>query len=375
MSSEGFKVSTLNGVKVYNLTAGKALPSFLSDRQKRNLNKRAEFQHRVQLVQDFEFPTASSTLKMSRDGAYVVAGGCYKPMIRIFELSEMGMKCERFVDSEVVKLEVLSDDYRKLLLLQADRTLEVHAAYGRHFRCRIPKFGRDLLYQRPSAEAFVAASGSDVYRLSLEAGQYLAPLVTSSPSVNALDLSPLHHLLGCAGEDGVVECFDTRARKSVARLQVNDGAAPLTAIRFDTDGLTMGCGDGAGRVAIYDLRRRTPVTVKEHPNELPINSIRFHHGTSSSDAPRRVLSADTRAIRIWDLQDHRSESSSKPGGGGGGGASSNNKFAIGAKQRSKNGLFTTIEAPAGIAEVCLCPRIKGARGERLGFVDGGRRAV
>ena len=51
MSSEGFKVSTLNGVKVYNLTAGKALPSFLSDRQKRNLNKRAEFQHRVQLVQ------------------------------------------------------------------------------------------------------------------------------------------------------------------------------------------------------------------------------------------------------------------------------------------------------------------------------------
>ena len=89
MAFEGFKVSTLNGIKVYNLTAGKALPSFLSDRQKRNLNKRAEFQHRVQLVQDFEFPTASSTLKMSRDGAMVAAATSDG---RIFELSEMGMK-------------------------------------------------------------------------------------------------------------------------------------------------------------------------------------------------------------------------------------------------------------------------------------------
>ena len=356
MASEGFKLSTLNGVKVYNLTAGKALPSFLSDRQKRNLNKRAEFAHRVQLIQDFEFPTTSSCIRMSRNGEYIVAGGCYKPMIRIFELSEMGMKCERFVDSEVVRLEVLSDDYRKLLLLQADRTLEVHAAYGRHFRCRIPKFGRDLMYQRPTAEVFVAASGTDVYRLSLEAGQFLAPLVTASPSINALDLSPLHHLLGCAGEDGVVECFDTRQKQSVARLIVSEKSDPLTAIRFDSDGLTMGCGDSEGRVAIYDLRRSTPVVVKEHPNELPINSIRFHHGTSTST--RRVLSADTRAIRIWDMEDHRS--STKPS------MTSSNKYAVGTANRS--GLFTTIEAPAGIAEVCLCPRVKGCRANDSGLI-------
>ena len=39
-------------------------------------------------------------------------------MIRIFELAEMGMKCERFVDSDVVKLDILSEDYSKLILLQ-----------------------------------------------------------------------------------------------------------------------------------------------------------------------------------------------------------------------------------------------------------------
>ena len=45
----------------------------------------------------------------------------------------------------------LSEDFRKLAILQTDRTLEFHAGYGKHYRTRIPRFGRDMLYHAPTA--------------------------------------------------------------------------------------------------------------------------------------------------------------------------------------------------------------------------------
>ena len=356
-NAEGFKVSTLNGVKVYNLTAGKALPSFLSDRQKRNLNKREEFQHRVQLIQDFEFPTASSSIKMSRNGEFVVAAGCYKPMVRIFELAEMGMKCERFVDSDVVALDILSDDYSKFILLQSDRTLEVHARYGRHFRTRIPKFGRDIMYQRHSCEVFVAASGSDVYRLNLELGQYLAPLeATTSSSFNCIDQSPLLHLVGCGGDDGIVELYDTRVKKSVYQLDgnatINGGNGDndeITAIRFDTDGLTMTTGNSTGKINMYDLRRKQPLVTRQHPYEEPIKAIRYHHGKED----KKLITCDAKTMRIWSVHDHLDDSNASRQ------ESSRRSRRNYGDVSSTN--FTTIEMPAHLEDVCMCPRIKGER--------------
>ena len=49
----------------------------------------------------------------------------------------------------------------------------MHAAYGRHYSVRVPKFGRDLLYQRHSCDLLVASSCSDIYRLNLEQGCFL----------------------------------------------------------------------------------------------------------------------------------------------------------------------------------------------------------
>jgi hypothetical protein len=34
--------------------------------------------------------------------SYVISTGIYKPMVKIFETSELGLKCERGIDSEVV---------------------------------------------------------------------------------------------------------------------------------------------------------------------------------------------------------------------------------------------------------------------------------
>ena len=42
-------------------------------------------------------------------------------------------------------MKVLSPDYSKIAMLQADRTIELHAQYGRHFKIRIPHFGTDMV--------------------------------------------------------------------------------------------------------------------------------------------------------------------------------------------------------------------------------------
>ena len=51
----GLRVSAPNGVKVYQVTSGKDVPKWLSEKNKRKLRKDAEYGRRVELVQDLEF--------------------------------------------------------------------------------------------------------------------------------------------------------------------------------------------------------------------------------------------------------------------------------------------------------------------------------
>ena len=120
------QVSTTNDVKIYNLSAGKSLPDWLTERKRRQLVKNdLEVRKRIELIQDFEMPAVSDCLKISRDGQYVLATGIYKPRVRCYDLHNLGIKFERCLDSEVVSFEVLSEDYTKMVFLHCDRYLFV----------------------------------------------------------------------------------------------------------------------------------------------------------------------------------------------------------------------------------------------------------
>lgn len=97
-----------------------------------------------------------------------------------------------------------------------------------------------------------------VYRLNLSEGRFLSPLPTHSPAVNACGISPSHGLLACAGEDGVLECFDLRQRNSLGWLDAAGAAGArgqaLTALRFDDSGMHLAVGTANGLVALFDLR-------------------------------------------------------------------------------------------------------------------------
>jgi ribosome biogenesis protein ENP2 len=95
-------------------------------------------------------------------------------------------------------------------------------------------------------------------------------------------ISPTHGLFATAGEDGLLECWDLRARSAVAVLDAAAAAgaagAQLTALRFDPGGLQLAAGTSSGLVGVWDLRQRAPLLVKDHMYGDAIRDIKFHSG-------------------------------------------------------------------------------------------------
>lgn len=75
-------------------------------------------------------------------------------------------------------------------------------------------------------------------------------------------------------------------------------SSSVTAVQFN-NALTLGVGTEGGVVKLYDLRSRTPFAVKEHHYQLPVHSMYFQPHENL------VLSADRKAVRIWDSNDVR----------------------------------------------------------------------
>ena len=337
--------SELNGVKVYNLASvGRALPAWVSSK-KALLQKKAKrrkwtegSEERIEVLQDLFFPTSSGRVKVSRDGGTLMATGGYPPQVRAYELRELSLKFSRHFEAEVVQFQMLSPDWKKAVFLLADRSVEFHSQFGKHHVTRIPTFGRAIGYQRETCELLLGGSGADVYRLSLERGSFLAPMRTGTSGVNAIAIHPSHGMLALGTQDGTVQCWDPRTRVPLGttlpfdepeiahaanaasfggggedELGLNAGAraAPqstreVSALRFDSKGLTLAVGTSTGHVALYDIRRGQPMLVKDHQYGLPILDIKYHDGSS------HLVSSDAKSIKIWDREHGRTYTTIQP---------------------------------------------------------------
>lgn len=241
---------------------------------------------------------------MSKDGQYILSTGIYKPRIKCFDVNNLSLKFERCVDSEIVTFDILSDDYSKMVFLHCDRYIEFHAAYGRHHRLRIPRFGRDLSYNNSSCDLYVVGVGKDIYRINLERGQFLKSYETDASSINKCQLNPVHNLLIVGTQDGKVEAWDPREKKNVGTLDCGfdclnetklNTVPSITSIKFQ-DGLTMAVGTVTGQILLYDIRSNKPFLFKDHMNGTPIRNIEFHKQMDL------VYSMDNSIVKIWEKQ-------------------------------------------------------------------------
>jgi ribosome biogenesis protein ENP2 len=113
------QVSAPNNVNIYNLSAGKSLPEWLSERKRRYLSKKnVDIRQRIELIQDFNMPGVSTSISVSKNEQYILATGIYKPRVKCFDVRNLALKFERCFDSKVITFEVISDDYSKIVFLQ-----------------------------------------------------------------------------------------------------------------------------------------------------------------------------------------------------------------------------------------------------------------
>ena len=272
------QISEINGMKIYNLTGGKSLYDLMkeSNFSIKKLKKNNEYQNHIEILQDCNFPVSSECIKLSQDQNYLFASGIYPPRLKIFDLNEMSLKCERGFDSQIRKIETISEDYKKLACLCDDRNIEFHAQYGKHFKIRIPKYGRDLKYDKIYCDLFSCGTGNEIYRLNLNQGQFLSSFETHSENVNCLGYNQPLELLSCGCENGICEIFDLRMKKNVFSFDDNYNKNEITAIEFNNnDGIHLAIGKKNGIVNIFDLRNPKPLFSINHNYKFPIKKIIF----------------------------------------------------------------------------------------------------
>ncbi|KAH0534058.1 hypothetical protein FGG08_007337 [Glutinoglossum americanum] len=334
-------------VPVYTISGSstaRPLPDWLARKRKRSLKNDPEFANRVELLQDFEFEEASCCIRVSEDGEWVMSTGTYKPQIHTHYLPHLSLSFARHTSSLNLSFLLLSSDYSKSLHLQTDRSLELHTSQGCHYTTRVPRYGRDLRYDKRSAEALIPSVGvngdgnGEVFRLNLEVGRFMkgyevdvggddltsvgggalqGGINTGSVNVAAI-AEESHNLLAFGTSRGTVEFWDSRSRSRVGILAQSDiplpnggdaeisGRSEVTALQFHRSGLTLATGSSAGLIHLYDLRSPVPLLKKDQGYGYPIQTLTFLTPSSSSRSSQallsepKILSADKRIVKIWD---------------------------------------------------------------------------
>ncbi|CZT51265.1 ENP2 Essential protein, putative role in rRNA processing [Rhynchosporium secalis] len=330
------KLTNSNEVLVYTISGAstaRPLPDWLARQRKRSLKNDPEYANRVELLQDFEFEEASACVRVSEDGEWVMSTGTYKPQIHAHYLPNLSLSFARHTTTLNHSFILLSSDYSKSLHLQTDRRLEFHTPGGCHYQTRLPRYGRDLQYDKHSAEALVPAVGvnaegsGEVYRLNLEIGRYMKPyqvdvggddMTTAGGgalqgginvgSVNCAAIAEdSHNLLAFGTSIGTVEFWDPRSKSRIAILAGQEGE--VSALDFNRSGESLAVGTSKGLIQLFDLRKPVPILRKDQGYGYPIKTL-MHMTTSSQE--KKILSADKRIIKLWDEADGKAWTSVEP---------------------------------------------------------------
>lgn len=264
--------------------------------------------------------------------------GTYKPQMHVHYLPQLSLSFARHTVSLNTTFQLLSTDYSKSLHLQADRSLEFHTPQGCHYTTRLPRYGRDLIYDKQSAEAIVPAVGvnqegmGEVFRLNLDQGRYMRSYDVdvggddlasagggalqggiNTGSVNTAAVAEdSHNLLAFGTSIGTVELWDPRAKGRAGVLlppsdtQLSDSRSEITALEYHRSGLTLATGSSQGIIHLYDLRSPAPLLKKDQGYGFPIHTLKFLTHSSETRAQTsdpKILSSDKRIIKIWDVRD------------------------------------------------------------------------
>ncbi|XP_064948857.1 uncharacterized protein LOC135598652 [Musa acuminata AAA Group] len=97
--------TSIDGVNLFSLSGQRFVSTWLPPTKLRALRKDKDYPQRVDLIQDLRFETATTKLKVTPDGDYVIASGIYSPQVKMFELRELSLKFVRHLVSEIINFQ------------------------------------------------------------------------------------------------------------------------------------------------------------------------------------------------------------------------------------------------------------------------------
>lgn len=326
---------TNSAVPVYTVAGTSAhgnVPTWLQNKKRK---KGHDYANHIELLQDFEFEEASHCVRVSEDGEWVMSTGTYKPQIHTHYLPNLALSWARHTDTINKTFLLLDRGYEKSVHLQEDRSIEFHTPGGCHYKMRIPRYGRDLIYDRSNTDLYVPAVGvngngmGEVFRINLEVGRFMNEFeidvggddMTSAGGgalqggigVGGVNTGAVamesHGLLAFGTTLGTVEYWDPRVRTRVASLKVpmefGEGCE-VTALEFHQSGIRSAVGTSTGLIYLYDLRSPVPTLKKDQGYDYPIQHVQFltsNTSTRSAHSEPKVLSGDKRILKIWEERD------------------------------------------------------------------------
>ena len=144
------------------------------------------------------------------------------------------------------------------MFLHNDRYVEFHAQYGKYYKIRIPKSGRDFDYNYSTCDLYFVGACDEIFRFNLERGQFLTSLKSDTTvENNCCEFNKVHELFTSGNTDGIVECWDPRTPpKQVAVLncaldsicaESSSKKCAVTSLKY-RDGLNLAVGTSTGHV-------------------------------------------------------------------------------------------------------------------------------
>lgn len=288
--------TTVNNVKTYHITAESALPSKFGTRANRRIATHSELKNRVNFIEEFEFSGSSRLINITRDGLTVGVSGEYPPQIKIFDLADLGQTTVFSVRRTLSHFEFLTDDWSKLAALRGDRKFDLFTKAGQFSTVSLPIRCRNFVYNPPNSDIILASEDFQLLRLNLELGQFVPSIQACSQNGNTVSISDVHQLIACGFEDGQLEFYDPRDKRSIAAIQLQN---EVTKTAFDKTGLKIAVGLSSGDVSLFDIRSSNPLLNYSHRNDTAINSLSFT--TRSGTGDQMLLSSDNRGVRIYSL--------------------------------------------------------------------------
>jgi ribosome biogenesis protein ENP2 len=231
-------------------------------------------------------------IKLSNDFLTLAVSGEYPPQVKIFDLADLSQTTVFMTRKMPSHFEFLTDNWDKMAILRSDRRLDFYDRGGPCHSQDLPVRCRHFVYNPSTADIVLASEDSQLLRLNLEQGRFQDSIPTVSRMGNVVCHSLANQLIVCGCEDGTIEFFDPRDKRSLAAVMLS---ANVSSLCFDASGMNIAAGLGSGDVSVFDIRSSRPLLSYSHRNQSPVHSVAFHSG-------HKFVSGDRKSCRIYDAE-------------------------------------------------------------------------